>query len=114
MALVFNEAAFKFLIEAPDGPFGNRLRLVAETVTDNYNEAIGGVWENQPADIKAQAGYDIALGEFGLQATIGILDPGVVRRGGKKTISQVIADKFAEAEPDKFVPAIMAGWDNEL
>ncbi len=114
MSLIFNEAALVHLLEAPDGPYGNRLRLIAETITGNYNDAIGGVWENQPRSIQPVADYELNRGEFGLEATVGIVDPGVVRSGGKKTISQIIAEKFDGLESDKFVPKIMAGWDNQL
>ncbi len=112
--LVFNEAALLNLLEAPNGPYGDRLRLVAEQITGNYNAAIQGVWQNQPASIIPQADYEIERGEFGLTAVIGIVDPGIVRADGKETISQVIANKFDGLESDKFVPKIMADWDTQL
>ncbi len=114
MSLIFNESRLLHLLEAPDGPYGDRLRLVAETIKGNYNDAIQGVWENQPASIIPQADYEITLGEFGLQAVVGIVDPGIVRADDKKTVSQVIDDKFGITESDKFVPRIMAEWDSEL
>ena len=107
MSIVFNESALVHLLEAPDGPYGDRLRLVAETITANYNDAIGGVWQDQTASVKPEAGYDIDRGEFGLQAVIGI-------ESDARRISDYMANKFANVEPDKFVPKIMAGWDNQL
>ncbi len=107
MSLVFNEAALLHLLEAPDGPYGDRLRLVAETITGNYNGAIDGVWQDQTASVKPHADFDIERGEFGLQAVIGI--PADERR-----IADYMANKFANVEPDKFVPRIMAGWDNQI
>ncbi len=107
MSIIFNEAAFHNLLEAPDGPYGDRLRLVAEQITQNYNGAIDGVWQSQTAAVKPHAEYEIDRGEFGLQAVIGI--PADERR-----IADYMANKFANIEPDKFVPRIMAGWDNQF
>ncbi len=107
MSLIFNESALLNLLEAPDGPYGDRLRLVAEQITANYNDAIGGVWQNQAAHVQPHAAFEIDRGEFGLQAVIGI--PADERR-----IADYMANKFANVEPDKFVPKIMAGWDNPL
>ncbi len=107
MSIIFNEDALVNLLEAPDGPYGDRLRLVAEQITQNYNDAIAGVWQNQHAAVMPHAAYDIERGQFGLEATIGI--PADERR-----IAEYMANKFANLEPDKFVPRIMAGWDNQL
>jgi hypothetical protein len=114
MSLVFNEAALINLLEAPNGPYGNRLRLVAETITANYNAAIAGVWQNQPASIQPEADYDIGIGQYGLQATIGIVPSERVRRDGKPNASEYMDNKFGNIEPDKFQPKIMAGWDAQL
>ncbi len=105
--ITFNEAALVHLLEAPDGPYGNRLRLVAEQITGNYNDAIAGVWQDQTASVRPHADFEIDRGEFGLQAVIGI--PADERR-----IADYMANKFANIEPDKFVPRIMSGWDSEL
>jgi hypothetical protein len=107
VSLIFNEAALVNLLEAPDGPYGQRLLLVAEQITQNYNDAIGGVWQDQTASVKPHADFEIDRGQFGLQAVIGI--PADERR-----IADYMANKFANIEPDKFVPRIMAGWDTPL
>lgn len=106
MSIVFNEGALLHLLESPDGPYGDRLLLVAQTIAANYNGAIAGVWENQPASAIPSADFEIDRGEFGLQAVIGIPDQG--------RVSDYMANKFQNVEPDKFVPRIMAGWDNQL
>ncbi len=110
----FNDAALLNLVSSPAGAFGDRLRLVAETITESYNDEIQGVWQNQPARIKPVADYDIVRGEWGLEATIGIVDPGIVRKDDKKTISEVIDIKFGVTEKDKFKPLIMQNWDEQL
>ncbi len=105
--LIFNEGVLAHLLESPDGPYGDRLRLVAEQITQNYQDAIDGVWQDQTASVKPHADYEIGRGEFGLQAVIGI--PSDERR-----IADYMANKFANVEPDKFVPKIMVGWDSQL
>ncbi len=107
MSITFYESALVNLLEAPDGPYGDRLLLVAQQITNNYNDAIAGVWQDQTASVMPHAAFDIERGEFGLTATIGI--PADERR-----IAEYMANKFANLEPDKFVPRIMAGWDNQL
>ncbi len=118
--LVFNEAALINLLEAPNGPYGDRLLLVAQQITGNYNDAIQGVWQLRSPEALPKAGFEIERGEFGLEAIIGIEDPKVVRSQGgegsreRKTTSQYMADKFDGLESAKFVDQIMAGWDNQL
>lgn len=108
MSLIFNESALTHLLDSPNGPYGNRLRLVAETITDNYQAAIEGVWQSQTSFIQPRADYDIGIGEYGLQAVIGITPQEHSR------VSDYMANKFANLEIDKFKPKIMAGWDAQL
>ncbi len=64
------------------------------------------MWQNQHAAVQPTADFSIDRGQFGLEATVGILP------GGRT--SDYMAHKFADLEPDRFVPKIMAGWDNQL
>ncbi len=107
MSIIFNEGALTRLLESPDGPYGERLLLVAQQISQNYNDAIGGVWQDQTASVKPVADFDIDRGEYGLQAVVGIV-------ADERRISDYMANKFANIESDKFVPRIMAGWDNQL
>lgn len=114
MSLIFNEAALANLIDNEDGPFGRKLLLVAEQVTATYDAAIGMVWQNRPASIKPQADYEIGIGQYGLQAEIGIVKSDAIRFDGKPNTSEYMDHKFGKIEPDKFKPLIMAGWDDPL
>ncbi len=111
---LFNEAALEALVNNEDGPLGRKMRLVAEQITTNYQAAIGGVWQNQPASVQPQADYALSVGPFGLQAEIGIVRSEALRFDGKPNASEYMANKFQNLEPDKFEPKIMAGWDDPL
>jgi hypothetical protein len=114
VSIVFNEAAFHNLLEAPDGPFGDKLRLVAETITANYNDAIGIVWQNQPRENEPDADYEIGFGQYGLQAEIGILKADRSRSDGKANISEYMDKKFASGADSWILPLIMFDWNAEL
>lgn len=101
--LSFNEAALNNLLQSPDGPVGQRLGFVSETITGNYQGVIDKIWENQPAGAKPQSDYTITSGDFGIQSEIGM---------GDGRIAQYMAAKFQRE--DWIIPAIMAGWDNQL
>jgi hypothetical protein len=109
-SLVFNEAAFNFLLENPDGPMGRKLERIADFIAYNYDAAIGDVWQDQPAEISPEAGYEISVGDDGLQAVIGIVDPQRQRTDGRPTASDYMANKFQNLESGKFKTRIMDNW----
>ena len=104
MSLVFNEAALANLLQSPDGPIGERLRFVSETVEANYQDVVAKIWENQSALARPNVGFHITSGDFGLQSEIGIADVG--------RVADYMGAKFQRE--DWVVPAIMAGWDSAL
>ncbi len=104
MSIVFNEAALANLLQSPDGPIGQKLRFVSETIEANYDAAVGKVWENQSALSRPNVGFHISSGDLGLQSEIGIADAG--------RVTDYMAAKFDRE--DWVVPAIMAGWDDTL
>ncbi len=104
VSLTFNEAALNNLLQSPDGPLGQKLRFVSETIEANYQGVVGKVWENQSALARPNVGFDITSGDFGLQSEIGIADHG--------RVSDYMAAKFQRE--DWVVPAIMQGWEDAL
>jgi len=102
--LIFNEAALNNLLESPDGPLGQKLRFVSETVEANYEDVVAKIWENQSALARPNVTFHITSGDFGLQSEIGIADSG--------RIADYMGAKFQRE--DWIVPAIMQGWDDAL
>jgi hypothetical protein len=104
VSLTFNEAALNNLLESPDGPLGQKLRFVSETIEANYQAVVAKIWENQSALARPGVGFHISSGDFGLQSEIGI--------DGFGRVADYMAAKFQRE--DWVVPAIMAGWDDQL
>ncbi len=104
MSIIFNEAALANLVESPDGPIGQKLRFVSETIEANYRDVVAKIWENQSALVRPSVGFDITSGDFGLQSEIGIDEFG--------RVADYMAKKFHRE--DWVVPAIMQGWDDAL
>jgi hypothetical protein len=103
MSVILNQAALDFLLQNPAGPVGLNLRRRAEVITGNYEAVIGVIWENQDEGLRPQADYDIAVGDEGLRAIIGIPFHG--------RISEYMGRKL-ESERDRVVPSLMQGWES--
>ena len=92
------------LLQSPDGPLGEKVRFVSETIEANYNGVVQKIWENQSPLSRPGVSFAITSGDFGLQSEIGI--------DGFGRVADYMAAKFHRE--DWVVPAIMAGWDNTL
>ena len=97
--LVFNESALEFLLQSPVGPVGQDLRRRSENITQLVRVNATRILEEMSAEL---IGYDIRVGDAGLESVIGMVE------GGRW--DRYLAAK-EQREQNIFAPALQQGLD---